>query len=161
MNVLTHPEVVHHLTDPPVLGRDLLGEVLVETRFDGEASGKRRPVVLFTCWDKRRRLSTQHGDKNQENVRPTTDHCFPTVADFSLRILKRNLKKEVRASHMSCNLRQRPALCLERGVLIHFLMFRCPWAAGPDSARLCSSCSRRSRSAAFFSSSSCCFSRLA
>jgi len=47
--VLTHPEVVDHPADPLGLGGDFLREVLVETRFDGEALGKRRPVVLFTC----------------------------------------------------------------------------------------------------------------
>lgn len=52
--VLTHPQVVHHLTDPLVLRGDLLWEVLVETWFDGEILGQRRPVVHFTCQEKNR-----------------------------------------------------------------------------------------------------------
>jgi len=49
IGVLTHPQVVNHFADPAVLLWDVLGEVLVEARFDGKAFWERRPVVLLAC----------------------------------------------------------------------------------------------------------------
>lgn len=71
-DTLTHPEIIHHLADSLVLGGDFLREVLMETRFDWEAFGKWRPVIFFTCQDRRERerFTVKHCRRGGGSVLP-------------------------------------------------------------------------------------------
>ena len=55
-SILTHPQVVNHFADPAMLLWDVLGEVLVEARFDGKVFWERRPVVLLACLHREERV---------------------------------------------------------------------------------------------------------
>lgn len=59
---LTHPEVVHDLNSLLVLDGNVHGDVVVETRADGELLWQRGPVVLTACgWRKGQRSKDNMG----------------------------------------------------------------------------------------------------
>lgn len=63
---LTHPEVVHDLDGLLVLDGNVHGNVVVETRPNGELLWKGGPVVLTTCVSGKEKLTSRKKQYNKE-----------------------------------------------------------------------------------------------